>query len=582
MKYILLVLFTAFSISLNAQMSPPTVTRSGTSLTQQDNYLTVAKRLGIPTSATDDLDAAVTAQNSIKLLYNTTLQELRIYNPVTATWASVGGDNIYTTDGEATEFRNATFPDGLVIGRDIDNDLLAFYPGGYEGKNITGLSSGGNMELVTNDTLLLQSSSNEGLIWFSDGALNGVNNLNIKFHELPIIGEVDSLEYIYGEGLDGNLKRIETIYISGGGSSYLAKNGIKIESDTIKLGGNITENTKLDNPNSKSIQIGSDGDAMNLNVVPPFPYSGLISTYSGYDYTSAEYSSFIGILKGLNFAPFGFVNQDMVGTFTIVGNPFDSIYPDGSIMIDGLWEDGGAVAMNKLVFTFLGSDITFNTISMSEIENTEEIEGDNAYQLKSIVGDNGNQTQSIEGNNANQQSIIIGDSAKVSAIINGGDGEISRLIIDSVNNARALEKITSTSYLFYGEKVVGSDTISESNSISPNGFVREFRSGSLTNRDTLNENMYKVEAGNITLKLDSNGLNYGQDYSPFNLSNGVIKYEYSGVTDTLTLKPVYLKINPTFLGFYNKEPILQPILPLGSSTDDVIQVLQNLGLVRED
>jgi hypothetical protein len=37
-------------------------------------------------------------------------------------------------------------------------------------------------------------------------------------------------------------------------------------------------------------------------------------------------------------------------------------------MIDGVWEEGGDVAMNKLVLTFLGSDITFNTISMSEIE----------------------------------------------------------------------------------------------------------------------------------------------------------------------------------------------------------------------
>jgi hypothetical protein len=173
--------------------------------------------------------------------------------------------------------------------------------------------------------------------------------------------------------------------IGGGGSSYFAKNGIYINSDTIKLGGNITEDTKLDNPNSKSIQIGSDGDAMNLNVVPPSPYSGLISTYSGYDYRSAEYMSFIGVLKGLNFAPLGFSNQDMVGTFTITGNPFDSIFPDGSVMIDGVWEEGGDVAMNKLVFTFLGSDITFNTISMSEIENTEEIEGDNANQTQQIL-----------------------------------------------------------------------------------------------------------------------------------------------------------------------------------------------------
>jgi hypothetical protein len=251
-------------------------------------------------------------------------------------------------------------------------------------------------------------------------------------------------------------------------------------------------------------------------------------------------------------------------------------------MIDGVWELGGQVSMNKFVFTFLGSDITFNTISMSEIENTEEIEGDNAIQDKTITGNNARQIQLIEGNNAKQQSIIRGDSAEVSNIINGENGKISRSIIDSVNNANAKEEITSTSYLFTGQKVVGSDTISAWNSISPNGFVRAFRSGSIVNRDTLNENMYKVEAGSITLKLDSTGLNYGITYSPFNLSNGVIKYEVGGGVDTLTLKSSYLKINPVNLGFYNKEPISQPILPLGSSTDDVIQVLQNLGLVRED
>ena len=94
--------------------------------------------------------------------------------------------------------------------------------------------------------------------------------------------------------------------------------------------------------------------------------------------------------------------------------------------------------------------------------------------------------------------------------------------------------------------------------------------------------MYKVEVGGMTLKLDSAGLNYGIAYSPFNFSNGVIKYEFSGVMDTLTLNGSYLKINPVLLGFYNKEPIAQPLLPLGSSTNDVIQVLQNLGLVREN
>ena len=583
MKYILLVLFTAFSISLNAQMSPPTVTRSGNSLTQQDSYLTVAKRLGIPTSATDDLDAAVTAQNSIKLLYNTTLNQLRVYNPLTLTWSGIGGSILASNgnyvDNDSVKLGGA-LTENTIIERNnndfiISNDSSEF----LLFDNSLSFYSNGTVDLQGQQSFELASN-----LFIID---NYEDSLNLFFTNLK---RKDTVDYLLGVNESSNPNPLIKSYTlfrtpisgGGGGSTYLAKNGIYIDSDTIKLGGNITEDTKLDNPNSKSIQIGSDGDAMNLNVVPPFPYSGLISSYSGYDYTSAEYSSFIGVLKGLNFPDFGFINQDMVGTFTIVGNPFDSIFPDGSVMIDGVWELGGQVSMNKLVFTFLGSDITFNTISMSEIENTEEIEGDNAFQLKSIVGDNAIQVNSITGDKAIQRSIITGDSAEVSNIINGENGKILRWIIDSVNNAIALEEITSTSYLFSGQKVVGSDTIKASNSISPNGFIRQFKKGSISSIDTLNENMYKVEAGSITLKLDSNGLKYGQDYSPFNLSNGVIKYESSGVTDTLTLKPVYLKINPTFLGFYNKEPILQPILPLGSSTDDVIQVLQNLGLVRED
>jgi len=542
MKYILLVLFTAFSISLNAQMSPPTVTRSGNSLTQQDSYLTVAKRLGIPTSATDDLDAAVTAQNSIKLLYNTTLGELRLYNPVTMTWSSVGG-NTAVSNGIYLDGDSIKLGGNLTETTNIDRNNNEFIIQNGS-KSIFQLDD--YALLFDSVDVIIQSNNYVELSAPNISFLGkGYDSIDVNFLNLK---RKDTVDYILGVTENTNINPLVKTYKmyrtpktsgGGGGSTYFAKNGIYIDSDTIKLGGNITEDTKLDNPNSKSIQIGSDGDAINLNVVPPFPYSGLISSYSGYDYRSAEYMSFIGILKGLNFAPFGFSNQDMVGTFTITGNPFDTIFPDGSIMIDGVWEDGGAVAMNKLVFTFLGSDITFNTISMSEIENTEEIEGDNAFQLKSIVGDNGSQNQTIAGDNGNQTQQIIGDNGNQTQQIIGENGKITRSIIDSVNNANAKEEITSTSYLFYGEKVVGSDTISASNSISPDGFARQFKSGSLTNTDTLNENMYKVEAGNITLKLDSTGLNYGITASPFNLSNGVIKYEYSGVTDTLTLKQYF-------------------------------------------
>lgn len=65
------------SISINAQNSPPIKFRSLDSFTQQDSYLNVSKRFGIPTSATDNLNAELT---SFKLIYNTTLNKLRIYD----------------------------------------------------------------------------------------------------------------------------------------------------------------------------------------------------------------------------------------------------------------------------------------------------------------------------------------------------------------------------------------------------------------------------------------------------------------------------------------------------------------------
>jgi hypothetical protein len=428
-------------------MSPPTVTRSGNSLTQQDSYLTVAKRLGIPTSATDDLDAAVTAQNSIKILYNTTLGELRLYNPVTMTWSSVGG-NTAVSNGIYLDGDSIKLGGNLTETTNIDRNNNEFIIQNGS-KSIFQL---GDYAILSDSVDVIIQSNN-----YIDLSAPNISFLGKDFDSIDVnflnLKRKDTVDYILGVTENTNINPLVKTYKmyrtpktsgGGGGTTYFAKNGIYINSDTIKLGGNITENTKLDNPNSKSIQIGSDGDAMNLNVVPPFPYSGLISSYSGYDYRSAEYMSFIGVLKGLNFPDFGFINQDMVGTFTIVGNPFDSIYPDGSIMIDGVWELGGQVSMNKLVFTFLGSDITFNTISMSEIENTEEIEGDNAIQLKSIVGDNAIQVNSITGDKAIQRSIITGDSAKVSTVINGENGHLSRVINNTTTGKVFNENITDT------------------------------------------------------------------------------------------------------------------------------------------
>lgn len=85
-NYLLSTLLVAFTLQLFAQNSPPTVKRSPDNITYSDSFLTIPKRLGIPTASSDILDAIETPQNSAKLLYNTTLNKLRVYNPVSGLW----------------------------------------------------------------------------------------------------------------------------------------------------------------------------------------------------------------------------------------------------------------------------------------------------------------------------------------------------------------------------------------------------------------------------------------------------------------------------------------------------------------
>jgi len=79
-------------LSATAQQTPANKTRSNSDYSQVDNYLVALKCLGIPTSDTDNLDAPGLPQNTVKIIFNTTLGRLRIYNPIAEIWtdATVG------------------------------------------------------------------------------------------------------------------------------------------------------------------------------------------------------------------------------------------------------------------------------------------------------------------------------------------------------------------------------------------------------------------------------------------------------------------------------------------------------------
>jgi len=87
MKKYLLITLMAVALSATAQQTPTNKTRSNSDYSQVDNYLIGLKRLGIPTSETDNLDASGLPQNTVKIIYNTTLGRLRIYNPLSTSWS---------------------------------------------------------------------------------------------------------------------------------------------------------------------------------------------------------------------------------------------------------------------------------------------------------------------------------------------------------------------------------------------------------------------------------------------------------------------------------------------------------------
>lgn len=84
MRHILIIFLLAFSLTSYGQSTPPPASRGSDNATQVDRFVTALKRLGIPTAATDTLSPALQltdAENSAKLLFNTTSQKLRLYIP---------------------------------------------------------------------------------------------------------------------------------------------------------------------------------------------------------------------------------------------------------------------------------------------------------------------------------------------------------------------------------------------------------------------------------------------------------------------------------------------------------------------
>lgn len=109
----------------------------------------------------------------------------------------------------------------------------------------------------------------------------------------------------------------------GGESSYIATNGNVIVNDTLKWGGSLTQNTVINiSDTNVYLQIGQDGNALNINKPLPIEFSGLAKEFTGFDFTDtiAGIKSFVGILNDVTIPDLAFYNETLVGTFTFSGD----------------------------------------------------------------------------------------------------------------------------------------------------------------------------------------------------------------------------------------------------------------------
>ncbi len=165
MKKYLLITLMAIALSATAQQTPTNKTRSNSDYSQVDSYLIGLKRLGIPTSETDNLDASGLPQNTVKIIFNTTLGRLRIYNPVSGTWTDASSTDL----SQYLPLTGGALTGRLIVKDTTSGDQSSFSPTYLQTKNIYSNNLDAQLSVSTST---LKNSYNPSLSIESAGALN--------------------------------------------------------------------------------------------------------------------------------------------------------------------------------------------------------------------------------------------------------------------------------------------------------------------------------------------------------------------------------------------------------------------------
>lgn len=273
MRTLFSIIFTLCAIATSAQTTPPSVVRSSSATTQVDPYLTALRRLGIPTVAGDSLEATGTPQNSMKLIYNTALGKLRVYNPSTGLWSDASPASSPVTASNGLQIMgDSSIGLGGVIDEITDIIVMPYSSLNiYDEDNIIGLSHTGSSVEMRGDNAMLAMGD--------DIALSAPKS---TLASSDYVVMVDSM----GGGANRQLRLVPKSDFSSGGN-YLP---LDIQdSTTVELNGN-------------SVMFKGDNHSLVMNT----PFDALAIAEAVMDGFRAQQYDGILTMNGIMKVPLGF------------------------------------------------------------------------------------------------------------------------------------------------------------------------------------------------------------------------------------------------------------------------------------
>jgi len=288
---------------------------------------------------------------------NITVDATDPQNPVIS--ATGGGEsvNIYNSDGTADAPRVAEFPFGVTFSNPNTGTVIALQES----------ETGGNGSGIANNRAGIYVSGGNAVMEGDSLTFSHVegDTANIHFFNLPYLSNPAFNLGVDVTEISGDYKYKLYRTNTGGSGDLNAANGTYKDGNTVKLGGDLTETTVIEMPDTNTyFQIGNDGNALNIKKPVPVEFQDIAKEFSGFDFTENDAMAVVGTVWGVTVADIGFEDETIIGSLSVVG---DFVSGDYTIYVTGIRvSDAGNSENISVAIVYSGGDIlSVNAMSVN-------------------------------------------------------------------------------------------------------------------------------------------------------------------------------------------------------------------------